>query len=71
MELMFANTTLFNQPIGDWDVSNVKYMDGMFNNAAAFNQDISAWNISDDIIYEASMFYRCPIKKEYKPKFVK
>ena len=71
MESMFANATLFNQPIGDWDVSNVKYMDMIFNNASAFNQDISMWNISDDIIYEPSMFYRCPIKKEYKPQFIK
>jgi hypothetical protein len=71
MECMFSNANLFNQPIGRWNVSNVKYMDMMFNNAKAFNQNISRWNISDDIIYDPSMFYRCPIKEEYKPRFVK
>jgi surface protein len=38
--------TSFNQPIGDWDVSNVVSMDGMFKNASSFNQPIGNWNIS-------------------------
>lgn len=33
----------FNQPIGDWDVSNVTDMDSMFENNSEFNQDISNW----------------------------
>lgn len=35
----------FNQPIGNWDVSNVKTMFGMFR-SSNFNQDISKWNVS-------------------------
>jgi len=66
---MFSNATNFNQPLEDWDVSNVKYMDMLFNNAISFNQDISTWNISDDMTYDPSMFYRCPIKEGYKPIF--
>ena len=41
----------------------------LFNNAISFNQDISTWNISDDMAYDPSMFYKCPIKEGYKPIF--
>ena len=37
----------FNQPIGNWDVSNVTNMFSMFSNAAAFNQPIGDWNVSN------------------------
>src|SRR5690625_5228882 len=39
---LFSNSN-FNQPIGDWDVSNVINMDGMFTGNSDFNQDISNW----------------------------
>src|SRR5690606_11423712 len=39
------NNGAFNQDIGDWDVSNVQFMDGTFRNAVAFNQDLGDWNI--------------------------
>ena len=38
-----------NQPIGNWDVSNVTNMANMFNaecGAVQFNQDLSFWDVS-------------------------
>ena len=35
----------FDQPIGDWDVSNVEFMNHMLRQTP-FNQDISNWNTS-------------------------
>lgn len=42
---MFSGATLFNQPIGDWDVSNLRYLDKMFENATSFNQNLQNWDI--------------------------
>ena len=42
---MFFNV-VFNQPIGDWDVSNVTDMSGMFD-GSTFNGDISNWDVSN------------------------
>jgi surface protein len=68
MNGMFSNAQSFNQPIGDWDISNVKDMSCMFNYAYSFNRDLSKWKpkANCDII---NIFYDCPIKEEYKPKF--
>lgn len=46
MQSMFENTSSFNQPIGNWDVSNVIRMDSLFHNAS-FNQFIGNWNVSN------------------------
>ena len=53
---MFANTTAFNQPIGQWNVSNVINMRSMFMGATAFNQLIGDWNVSN-VINMRSMFF--------------
>jgi surface protein len=37
----------FNQPIGDWDVSNVTNMEYMLSGCSNFNQDISTWDVSN------------------------
>ena len=41
------NEASFNQPIDNWDVSNVTQMSGMFNGATAFNQPLNSWNTSN------------------------
>jgi surface protein len=51
----------FNQPIGNWDVSNVRIMKSVFA-YCAFNQDISLWDVSNvtnmDRMFESSAFYQ-------------
>jgi len=34
MEYMFRNASSFNQPINNWDISNVKNINGMFYNTS-------------------------------------
>jgi surface protein len=48
MSAMFRDANSFNQPISDWNVSNVTNMNQMFWKADAFNQPIGAWDISSD-----------------------
>jgi surface protein len=42
------NSSVFNQDISGWTVSNVTNMNSMFN-SSIFNQDISSWNVSSVI----------------------
>jgi surface protein len=42
---MFSGASQFNQPINQWDVSNIRYLDGMFKGASTFNQNLENWNI--------------------------
>jgi len=41
---MFSNAWDFNQPIGNWNTSNVIEMNNMFTGASSFNQPIGNWN---------------------------
>ena len=47
MNSMFFSTFFFDQPIGNWDVSNVTTMSGMFGNDTYFNQPIGSWDVSN------------------------
>ena len=37
-----------NQPLNNWDVSNVTDMSRMFNSATSFNQPLNDWDVSND-----------------------
>ena len=58
---MFNDARAFNQPLNNWNVSNVRYMNRMFWDAKSFNQPLNNWNVSNvkDMSYmfhEASSF---------------
>jgi surface protein len=46
MQGMFNQAYDFNQPINNWNVSNVTDMSGMFVYGVSFNQPIGNWNVS-------------------------
>ncbi len=52
---MFANNSVFNQPIGNWTFNNLEFSLGVFRNATSFNQDLSNWDVSKVRNFE-SMF---------------
>ena len=45
MSYMFYNCKEFNQPLNNWDVSNVDDMSYMFYNCKESNQPLNKWNI--------------------------
>jgi surface protein len=57
MEYMFKDARSFNQPLNNWNVSNVTNMAGMFFNARSFNQPLNNWNVTN-VTNMRSMFYR-------------
>ena len=44
---MFHDAQSFNQPLNNWNVSKVRYMNWMFENARSFNQPLNKWNVSN------------------------
>ena len=65
---MFDECKSFNQPLNNWNVSNVTNMGSMFVNCKSFNQNISNWDVSK-VKYNQKIFYNCQIEEKYKPKF--
>ena len=65
MEGMFYRSK-FTGDISKWNVNKVTNMIHIFRESK-FNQDISNWKISEDCNI-SRMFYKCPIRKEYKPR---
>jgi len=47
MRYMFRGASLFNQDIGDWEITNVLDLHGLFMDAIAFNRDIGSWDTSN------------------------
>ena len=47
MRWMFDGALSFNQPLNDWNVSNVTSMFYMFFKASSFNQPLNNWNVSN------------------------
>ena len=62
MTQMFYRS-VFNQDIGDWDVSAVAYMSRIFYRAAVFNQSLG-WCTSADLnlaFFESSCINDCGV----------
>ena len=47
MSGMFFEAITFNQPLENWDVSNVEEMMCMFREAKNFNQPLDKWDLSN------------------------
>lgn len=61
LEYMFYYAEVFNQPLENWDVSNVTNMLGTFADALEFNQPLNLWDVSnvddmDEMFYSATSF---------------
>ena len=62
MSGLFLEASAFNQPIGEWDTTNVTNMALMFARALAFNHPLGNWDTSsvqvglNDIAFMAGMF---------------
>ena len=48
---MFEGAASFNQPIGNWDVSNCEDFYNMFEGATSFNQPIGDWDVSQGVYF--------------------
>ena len=63
MAYMFSHSTIFNQDISNWDVSNVTNMESMFEYAVSFNQDLSPWDVSN-VELMPRMFLITPLNQD-------
>jgi surface protein len=54
---MFRNASSFNQPLNNWDVSNVTDMREMFYKVFSFNQLLDNWDVSQ-VAGMGYMFYK-------------
>jgi len=52
MQAMFSNCGKFDQPLINWDVSNVTSMENMFYQCGKFNQDITTWDTNNVTNYK-------------------
>jgi len=43
MRGMFWGAYNFNQPLNNWNISNVKYMDLIFHNLESFDKNNALW----------------------------
>ncbi len=68
MSWMFSHCTNFNQPLNNWDVSNVTDMSWMFSHCTNFNQPLNNWDVSS-VTKMSGIFDDCKINDENKPKF--
>jgi surface protein len=63
---MFYHAYAFNQPIGNWNVSNVSDMAYMFFNDTIFNQPLENWNVSKvtnmSYMFENATAFNQPIR---------
>ena len=50
MSGMFQNAISFNQPLNNWNVSQVRYMNKMFLGATSFNQPLNNWNVLSKLV---------------------
>ena len=64
---MFKFAKSFNQPLNNWNVSNVTTMGFMFYMAESFNQPLNNWNVSN-VTNMSNMFENCNIEESNKPK---
>ena len=55
MHGIFSFANCFNQPLNNWNVSNVTNMWYMFQNARSFNQPLNKWNVSN-LYFMSSLF---------------
>ena len=62
---MFYRAWLFNQPINNWNTSNVTNMEGMFYTAYLFNQPLNNWDVSNvtdmNCMFYCTAFFNKPI----------
>ena len=66
MSSLFAGASSFNQPLNNWNVSNVKTMNRMFGKSS-FNQPLNNWNVSKvkdmEEMFEDAKSFNQPLNK--------